>query len=392
VEWLTSPALFERVPAPAPIMERHLFFLSRVHARVGRLRTTATPRRMLKAAAYPLGLARLDALLHGRAPGLLHVQWALLPPLDALLWRRWQGAGWRIVYTAHDVVTLPGTTPRVLADSIGRLFARADAVIAHSRTEADWLHAAGVADNRIAVVAWGGPGVFGATHVDQLAARQALGLPPNRPIVLFFGLLKPFKGLEVLLRGFPALRLARPDVRLVIAGEPMGARRAVERLIDRLGLGEVVDWRPGFVPQREVSMYFAAADVVALPYLRCSSSAVLGLAFAHARPVVATAVGALPELVAAAGGGVVVPAGDPAALASALAGLLADAAGTARLGRQAAAWSRSHQDWPAIGAATAALYERITAGQVARTGGAPGETGARPADFGRIVSRDSQGL
>jgi hypothetical protein len=96
--------------------------------------------------------------------------------------------------------------------------------------------------------------------------------------------------------------------------------------------------------------------------------------------------------VAAAGGGVVVPAGDPAALASALAGLLADPAGTARLGRQAAAWSRSHQDWPAIGAATAALYERITAGQVARTGGAPGETGARPPDCGRIVSRDSQGL
>ncbi|HVH05448.1 MAG TPA: hypothetical protein VNE71_05570, partial [Myxococcota bacterium] len=101
VEWITSAFEFEDVPTPPELPVRHLFFRglhSKRLAGTGTLRRIAPLRRAVKLASYPAGLARLRRTLASRPPGILHVQWAHLPVLEAPLWASLRADGWRIVY------------------------------------------------------------------------------------------------------------------------------------------------------------------------------------------------------------------------------------------------------------------------------------------------------
>ena len=116
VEWLTSRSPFEDVTLPARLWTRVAFcpFLDFRQGFGARLRRTRRLRRIARAASYPADLARLDRHLASRPPGILHVQWAHAPWLDAMMWRRWRRRRWRVVYTVHDARPLAGTTPRLL--------------------------------------------------------------------------------------------------------------------------------------------------------------------------------------------------------------------------------------------------------------------------------------
>ena len=136
------------------------------------------------------------------------------------------------------------------------------------------------------------------------------------PEILFFGNVREYKGLADLLEALPLVR-RRVDARLVVAGtffEPLERFREQAR---RLGVGEHVEFVSEYVPDERVPALFARSDVVALPYRSAPGSGVLGQAAVTGRPVVATAVGSLPELVGERG--VLVAPRDPAALADGLA-------------------------------------------------------------------------
>ncbi len=112
--------------------------------------------------------------------------------------------------------------------------------------------------------------------------------------LLFFGIVRPYKGLDVLLR---ALAEAPPGVTLTVAGEFWGGVVDTERLIEELGIGDRVTLRPGYVPASEISAVFAAADALVLPYREATASQNALLAFAHGVPVVTTTAGSLAEQV-----------------------------------------------------------------------------------------------
>lgn len=172
-----------------------------------------------------------------------------------------------------------------------------------------------------------------AAPIDRDAARARLGLgsaPDGRsggrsggrtgggPWLLFFGLVREYKGLEDLL-----VAMAQPccrEVNLLVLGEFYAPIARYRRLVARLGLRERVHLRNRYVPSAEVPAAFAAADAVVLPYRRATQSAVVPLAARARRPVVVTDTGGLAE--AAAGIGKVVPPRDPAALAQAVAEVL----------------------------------------------------------------------
>nr|MDQ3282498.1 glycosyltransferase family 4 protein [Acidobacteriota bacterium] len=142
-------------------------------------------------------------------------------------------------------------------------------------------------------------------------ARRQLGLQGN--IALFFGHVRPFKGLDIALR---AWRLLTCDATLVVAGEAWwkgeGEYRELARGLDNARL----DFR--FIPDAEIATYFAAADVVLAPYRIEAQSGVALTAFHFARPVIATRVGGLPEIIEEGSNGMLVPPEDPAALAKAV--------------------------------------------------------------------------
>lgn len=167
---------------------------------------------------------------------------------------------------------------------------------------------------------------------DRDAARGRLGLPLDAPVFLFSGLLRPYKGWDVLLDAFASLRKEVPAALLVLAGEPWGEARRLEA------------WAPAgvrlelrYLPESERALWFAAADAVVCPYRHATGSGIAADALAYGRPVIGTAVEGLTDVVEHGHSGLLVPPGDAPALARAMALFVREgmgprlAAGAARL-------------------------------------------------------------
>ncbi len=152
----------------------------------------------------------------------------------------------------------------------------------------------------------------------RTVARQRLGLPSEAPVLLFFGFVRRYKGLDVLLEAMPMIRAALPEVQLVVAGEFYERLNHYRARIRALGLSSCVHLHDRYIPESEVVWYFSAADLVVQPYLSATQSGIVPLAFHFERPVVVTAVGGLPEVVPHEEAGFVVPPGDASALAEAV--------------------------------------------------------------------------
>jgi glycosyltransferase involved in cell wall biosynthesis len=135
---------------------------------------------------------------------------------------------------------------------------------------------------------------------------------------LFFGLIKPYKGLDVLLKALTQARIAVPQLKLLVAGEVYGSKDRYLKLIRQLGLTEAVEAEFRYVGEDEVASYFQRADVCVLPYKSATQSGVIATAYSFGLPVIASDVGGLGEYVKDGETGLLVPPGDPEALAAAL--------------------------------------------------------------------------
>jgi glycosyltransferase involved in cell wall biosynthesis len=172
-------------------------------------------------------------------------------------------------------------------------------------------------------------------------------------VVLFFGLIRPYKGVDVLIDAFGEI----DDTELWIVGRPLGM--ATGDLRERAGGSKSpIRFVERFVSDAELPSYFRRADIVVLPYRDAEQSGVLYTALAFGKPVVMTNVGGFPE-VAATGAGTIVPPNDPRALAGALAELLGDSEMRGRLASASAAAAAGPYSWDAIAAQTLELYSRL---------------------------------
>jgi glycosyltransferase involved in cell wall biosynthesis len=182
--------------------------------------------------------------------------------------------------------------------------------------------------------------------------------PPAGNTLLFFGLIRRYKGLDVLVAALPEIRRRVPDVRLVVAGDPLEPIAPVQRLADSLGVADAIEWQLEFVPDSEVAPLVAAAAIVVLPYREIESSGVLALAFGHGRPAVVSDLGAVGDAVREFGAGRAVPAEDPAALAAACAELLTDR-DELRRAYEGALTARAALTWEEAARAHEELYEEL---------------------------------
>ena len=287
-----------------------------------------------------------DMLAYRRAAAaadIVHFQWLTVQPVDVHLLPRSRP----VVLTAHDV--LPREPRRGQLAAQRRLYERVDAIVVHSQHgRARLVDALGIASAKVSVIPHG---VF--THLRDVPGER--GLPADlaavdKPVVLFFGLLRPYKGVDVLL---DAWRAAALDAELWIVGMP---RMDLAPL--RAAAGPNVRWVPRFVADDEVAAYFRRADLVVLPYREIDQSGVLFTALAFDAPLVLSAVGGFPEL-AADGAAAIVAPGDARALAGELQRLLGDGAARAELAAGARAAAAGRYSWDAIAAAHLALYETL---------------------------------
>lgn len=140
---------------------------------------------------------------------------------------------------------------------------------------------------------------FGAI-ISKSEAREHLGLPENEKIILFFGFIRKYKGLDLLLEAISILKNLKPEtlnIKLLIAGEFYEDEKIYQDQIERLGIKEQLILRTDFIPDSEVKYYLCAADAVIQPYRNATQSGVTPLAYHFEKPMIVTNVGGLPALV-----------------------------------------------------------------------------------------------
>ena len=134
-------------------------------------------------------------------------------------------------------------------------------------------------------------------RLSREAALSLLNLSPDNRYVLFFGFIRGYKGLDLLLDAFSDNRLKEDGVKLIVAGEFYGDPEPYLKQIKELGIEDRVILCTDFIPDSEVNRYFSAADIVAQPYKTATQSGVTQIAFHFEKPMLVTNVGGLPEIV-----------------------------------------------------------------------------------------------
>lgn len=249
----------------------------------------------------------------------------------------------RVILQCHNAGDKePAAWKRWLTD---RVLRRADVLVTHARTEAE--EARKRSRGRRVIKTFLPVHELGGAIPSRADARAALDIVENN-VALFFGHIRPFKGLDVALR---AWRELNTDVLLLVAGEAWWEKEAEYRAL-AAGINVRFDFR--FIPDSEIATYFAAANVVLAPYRSEAQSGVALTAFHFARPVIATTVGGLPEIIDG-NNGILVPPEDPASLARAIDEFFTTRDRSAM--ELAAAASAGRYSWPEYAAVFAALVD-----------------------------------
>lgn len=157
--------------------------------------------------------------------------------------------------------------------------------------------------------------IFKFERISREDAKRRLNL--KKDVILYFGFIREYKGLKILLRSMQAV-LEKNDVDLLVVGEFWHDKNIYLEEIDILGIGKNVIIVDKYIPNEEVGLYFSAADVVVLPYISASQSGIIQIAYGFNRPVITTDVGGLPDVVEDGVTGFIVPARNSKALSDSI--------------------------------------------------------------------------
>jgi len=155
-------------------------------------------------------------------------------------------------------------------------------------------------------------------NIDKEVARKKCEIKAKH-LILYFGIVRQYKGLDVLIQASKILRDILDDFHILAVGESYDNAEKYNSLINELGVADVFTWENRFIPDTEVAIYFSAADVMALPYHSASQSGIVQIAYNFNIPVVVTNVGGLPEYVEKGVSGEIVCVNNPNELAKCLA-------------------------------------------------------------------------
>jgi glycosyltransferase involved in cell wall biosynthesis len=369
VDLFTSRFAYGPVAVPDGYVRHELFYRVALGAPGGRLRMAS------KLAQHVPDMLRYRRL--AREADVVHFQWLPVQPLDVHLLPPARSAGrggWgeratrrsrhaiggagrtvrrpALVLTAHDVLPREPRPGQLAAQR--RLYERFDAIVVHSEHgRARLVEELGADDARVHVIPHGV-----LTHLAEPPAGKSRCPPPfetDRLVVLMFGLMRPYKGIDILLDAWRGVDGQAPlsEAELWIVGMP---RMDISAL--RAAAPANVRFMPRFIGDDELAAYFQRADLVVLPYLQADQSGVLFTALAFGKPLLLSDVGGFPEI-AVTGAARVVAAGDPRALGRALRELLGDGAALAGMGASARVARVGRYSWEAIAGAHLRLYERL---------------------------------
>ena len=333
---------------------------------VGRYDLPKLPRRVLKLGEAMLNLAALVLRFGIHPPDVIHVQylpmlrWKL--PLDFwfLAFCRWRGA--RIVLTVHDL--MPHDTAEQYKATFLELYQRVDAIICHSDHIKRRLgEEFGVEAEKISVIPHG-PFFYDLEDRGSAETLGEFGMRDDEPMVLWQGIIFPYKGIDLLLEAWRMVEASGSRARLLIVGT--GAPELLAQIreqVERLGLQRVgLHFR--FISTEELVALYRAAEVVVYPYRAITTSGALATGLALGKCIVASDLPVFRELLTDGESALLTEVGDPAALGGALVDATLDAALRARLSQHVRAMNFGDNSWLSIAEKTAAIYTQLQHGSV----------------------------
>lgn len=159
---------------------------------------------------------------------------------------------------------------------------------------------------------------FKIQDMSKEQAKQEAGIAPEKKILLFFGFVRDYKGLRHIISAMPEIVKYDPNIELWVVGEFRSDKETYLEQIKKSGVSDNIKIVDGYIPDSGIEKYFAAADIVVLPYESATQSGIVQIAYGFEKPVIATKVGGLPEVVLDGKTGYIVPPKDHKALAEAV--------------------------------------------------------------------------
>jgi glycosyltransferase involved in cell wall biosynthesis len=294
---------------------------ARFHNLHGSQQSAGLTRRIARILVFYMRLLRYTVTAR---PGIFHILWNnKLPLFDrTFLMLFYKLTGKRIVLTAHNVNAgrRDGTDSGLNRITLRFQYKLTDHLFVHTKKMKDELvQAFAVEPNKVTVIPYGINNAVPFSELTRDDARRTLGLRQDEKVILSFGAIKQYKGLEDLVAAFQQIA-AKGDCRLVIAGERKKGHedywRSIQQAIYRGPHRDKILQKIGFIPDSEIESYYKAADVAVLSYTEIFQSGILFLTYAYGVPVIATDVGSFSEDIVEGRTGFVCKPRDPADLAA----------------------------------------------------------------------------
>jgi len=309
-----------------------------------------------KAAEHIFCMQRLARELHKRKPDVVHFQWLPVPAIDRWYVRKISRMA-PVVLTMHNTTTpVHGSVSKLQKLNFRSVYQDFSAVIVHSEfskqkvIEQGWVPA-----DRIHVIPHG---VFDYYSAEE-PWRQQKAI--SEQVILFFGRIEAYKGLDVLIEAFAMLpRRLIETTRLVIAGLPRIDIQPLQERCRALHIDDRLTWHSRFIAEDEIAPLFRSASMVALPYRDIDQSGVLMTAVAFDKPVVASRIGGIPETIRDGVHGRLVEPGNVESFAKALQSILSDAGLRNNMSKSIRYLKTGELSWERVSQKTLAVYEKIT--------------------------------
>lgn len=327
-----------------------LFYRSMAEVAKGRTPRAAFLAR--KGLSHVASMARLVRALRRWRPDVIHIHWLLFPLVDRFFLRALRRIA-PLVLTVHDTNPF-NANPAIRVQALGAVsIMRAfDRLIVHTEQGVRRLAAHGLPASRITRIA------HGLLHVPATVPPPPRVGADGKLVFLLFGLVKPYKGVDIFIRAVAALP---PEVRsrgaFKVAGRPEMDVTPLLALARDLAVDDAIQFDFRFVPDDELATMMRDAAVLLFPYREIEASGVLLSALAWHRPVIASRIGLFAELIEDGQSGLLVPPEDATALAEALRRLIEDSSLLPKLARGARELADGIPDWDTIARRTVAVYE-----------------------------------
>jgi glycosyltransferase involved in cell wall biosynthesis len=288
---------------------------------------------------------------------LLHVQWWSLPlaPLALCIMMVYRLRGRPVIMTVHNVVG--HEHEEVYRAALHPLLLASNHFIVHTQRNRDQLMTIyGIPARRISVVPHGRLD-FRRRAISRSEARQELNIGNDKKVILLFGAIRAYKGVDIAIDAFSMVSKELPEATLLIAGSLWQEWEPYQERIEKLGISSRVNTFLEYIPSRDVPLFFQATDLVVLPYRKFDSQSGVGsMAVAFDKPMIVSDVGGLPDLVEDPR--CVIAAGDAPGFARCMIRCLSAPSELETMSLQAKRISNS-LDWSRISDTTIALYHRL---------------------------------